>query len=163
MPYDNETGEYFWTEEEQAWIANNQEWWMRNRKTESGQLVCEVRNRVSKEHVWVFQPDGGGYVVPTFKLGRIHSDEVIYYDHEYTQLRIRRRFNRETKSYDVCEIELKRKGGRNWRKKVPLSTKDVTFEKVPFSARLHIPHLQVTNSRGTSAAEFLIGNNIHVK
>ena len=170
MSRDPETGEYFWTEEEQAWIGDNQETWIHmnggaehrrpDRSMDYDAIIRRVKEAVRRERQWRFIPHvGSRYHVTTFKLPGL--------DFELSELRVYREFDKETKTYKVIKIEYRKKGGRRFHR-VPEKVRDRIGEFVRrrFDTRLYIPGLRIYHTgAGNRAvwkdAEYLVGDNIN--
>ena len=166
MSRDPETGEYFWTEEEQAWIGDNQETWIRmnggveHRRPDGSidydAIIRRVKTAVRRERQWRFIPHvGSRYHVTTFKLPGL--------DFELAELRVYREFDKETKTYKVSKTEYRKKGGRVF---YPLTVPVCDFVRRRFETRLVVPGLRIYHTgEGNRAvwkdAEYLVGDNIN--
>jgi hypothetical protein len=168
MNPDPETGEYFWTEEEQTWVANNQAYWnslhddddyVRPDGTRDYESIYRViRNRVRRERLWKFVPHiGSRYYVTTFRIPGV--------DHDLAELRVYREFDKETKTYKVSRMEYRKKAGRVFK---PIGGAErVEFRRDRLDARLYVPGLRIyhTGARNIGEwkdAEYLSGDNLHV-
>jgi hypothetical protein len=165
MPYDSETNEYFWTEEEQAWVATHQASWIEmttgdeyrrpDGSVDYDAIIREVQKGVRQNRLWEFSPENSSrYCLATFWL-----DLPAAAGKDLVQLRVHRQFSKETKTYETSKVEYRTHGGRKFRDLPGAET--FRFEEKPFVSKLHIPNLRVlVVGEGRKTPEYLVGMKV---
>ena len=163
--YDTETGEYFWTDEEKAWVATHPTEWHKIQKDPMGprvyryeprgigpvltrvSIVEYVQEKVKEARVLQFKPEEGvKYYQTRFRIGDSKED--------LGALRVIREFNKETKTYGIVRIEKREFGKRAWK---PTIVPEFALEKGPFRLRLRMPGLRIyVTGMGEKSVDFLV-------